>query len=51
MAAHKHMWSYSGGQAKCSCGKYIHPGGRITDTATGRKKRTLKKRKTVKKKK
>lgn len=42
---HKHMFSYAGGEAKCKCGKFLQPDGRITDTATGRiyrKKKTTK---------
>lgn len=46
---HVHMFSYRGGEAKCSCGKYLQPDGRITDTVTGRKKRKVKR--IVKKKK
>lgn len=41
---HKHRWAYLGGQAKCRCGKYVQPDGRITSTPSGRR-RTNPKRK------
>lgn len=33
--SHKHKFTYLGGEAKCDCGKYLQPDGRITDTASG----------------
>jgi hypothetical protein len=32
---HEHKFSYLGGEAKCDCGKYIQPDGRITDGPNG----------------
>ena len=42
-AKHKHMFSYRGGEAKCTCGKFLQPDGSITKTATGRRTKTKKK--------
>ena len=42
---HKHSFRYFGGAAKCSCGKYLQPDGRITNTMTGRPGRKTSKRK------
>lgn len=35
--SHKHKWVYKGGEAKCSCGKYVQPDGTITNTPHGLK--------------
>ncbi len=43
---HKHSFRYAGGAAKCKCGKFLQPDGRITDTPTGRKKQVKNKLKT-----
>jgi hypothetical protein len=40
---HKHLFCYMGGEAKCICGKYLQPDGRITNTATGKVKKKKKK--------
>ena len=41
----KHTFNYAGGRAKCSkCGKYLQPDGKVTDTPTGKKKTTGKKK-------
>lgn len=42
---HVHRWVYYGGQAKCNCGKYLQPDGRITATPTTRTRAASKKRK------
>lgn len=34
--SHKHAWTYGGGVAKCKCGKYLQPDGKVTATPTGR---------------
>lgn len=34
---HKHLWTYRGGEAKCSCGLYLQPDGSITKDYSGKK--------------
>jgi hypothetical protein len=39
---HRHSFRYYGGVAKCQCGKYLQPDGRVTDTPTGRTRKKKK---------
>jgi hypothetical protein len=39
MKKHRHRWTYFGGCARCACGLYLQPDGRVTKTPTGRRKK------------
>jgi len=46
---HKHLWTYFGGDAKCKCGRYLQPDGKITATPGGRPRKKAKVKKSKRK--